>query len=373
MDKIEFMYSTKQAGLVKTAILARISAVIDDGLFIMGPELMELEEKLSILTDTKHAIGCANGTDALTLALLTLEIKPGDVVLVPSFTFVATAECVCMVGATPYFVDVTNNFNICPKSLAQSINDAKSQGLNIKAVISVDLFGQTCDYEAISAICKEHGLFHISDAAQSFGAKYKGKSIGGLADITTTSFFPTKPFGCYGDGGMIFTNSDEYSEKIRSLHMHGKGIDKYDNIRIGLNSRLDTIQAAVLLEKLNIFAEEVRKRNALAQYYADNLRNMITTPIIEAGNESVWAVYSITHPNRDRIMKELEIFNIPTNIYYRKPLHLQTAYTSFPRAKDLQNSERIAQEVFCLPMHPYITEEQKETIVASLKTIMENL
>jgi len=374
-EKIELMYSpARQGEILKDKITNRFAQIMTHGQFIMGQEVKDIEKKLADFCGAKHAIGCANGTDALTLSLMAIDLKPNDVIFVPSFTYSATPEAICLLGGKPYFIDAeADGFNISLQSLESSIKEAKAQGLKIKGIISVDIFGEPCAYDAIKQIADSYGLKVIADAAQSFGSVYKGKKIGALGDIAATSFFPTKPLGCFGDGGMLFTNDDKLAELLRSLSQHGKGDNKYDIVRIGMNSRLDSLQAAVLLEKVNIFTDEIKKRQELAAYYNEKLRNYIATPKTLAGNESVWAVYTLSHPKRDEIITRLKAKNIPSNIYYPLPLHKQPAYKDAFRASSLENSERYSSQVFCLPMHAYVSHEQREYITANLIEILESV
>ncbi len=370
---IDLLYSPRQKDLLHQSIVNRISNVVHHSQFIIGPEVKELESQLAEFYGAKHAIGCANGTDALTVALMAFDLMPDEVVFTPSFTYVATAEAICLLRGVPYFVDVDDTFNISIESLKRSIADAKSKGLKIRGIISVDLFGAAANYDELRRIADEHDLFLISDAAQAFGAKYKGKPCGGFADITTTSFFPTKPLGCYGDGGMMFTNDDKLADKLKSICFHGKGDDKYFHIRIGMNSRLDTIQAAVLLEKMSVFPKEIEARHQLASFYSESLQNLLQVPNGKETENSVWAVYSLLHPKRDEIIKKLAQVNIPSNVYYRTPLHLQPAYKDSYFDKDIKNSIRFSEQIFCLPMHPYVTNDEREYIVNSLTKIIKEI
>jgi dTDP-4-amino-4,6-dideoxygalactose transaminase len=319
-------------------------------------------------------VTCANGTDALALVLMAKDIGEGDAIFCPSFTFAATAEVVLWYGATPFFVDVRpDTFNIDPQSLAQAIADAERRGLKPTGVIPVDLFGQPADYEAIEALCARHGLWILSDAAQSFGASYKGRKVGTLGLATATSFFPSKPLGCYGDGGAIFTDDDALAQALVSLRVHGEGIDKYDNVRVGMNARLDTIQAAVLLEKLAIFDDEIARRNAIAARYNEQLADIATVPMLADGRTSVWAHYTIRldAARRDAVAAALRADGIPTAIYYRKPLHQQPAYRHCPSAGNgLPVSEALAHEVISLPMHPYLAPELQDRIVAAARAAL---
>lgn len=364
------MFSNKQTDLLSDKVSRAIESVISSEQFIMGKEVTELESKLSKNIGYKHGIACANGTDALMLALMALGLKKDEVVFTPSFTFIATAEAIAILGGTPYFVDVTSDFNISIASLKVAIQDAKIKGLKIKGIISVDLFGRRADYNELRKIADENDLFFISDAAQSYGAKSKATAE---ADIVTTSFFPTKPLGCYGDGGMMFTNSDELAETLKSLTMHGKGTDKYNNVRVGTNSRLDTIQAAILLEKLHYFENEITARNEAAEKYTEALKTLVQTPTIDASETPTWAVYTLLHPKRDEIIAKLKEAVIPSNIYYHTPLHNQLAYKGYPKSSDLTNSEKYSKECFCLPMHGYLTQDEIAYITTELTKILKGL
>lgn len=373
MKSIDLMFSSRQTDLMKAGMEKRFAKVLASSKFIMGEEVEELEQLLAKYVDAAYGIGCANGTDALTLALMAFNLKPGEVVFTPSYTYVATAEAISIINGQPYFVDVGADFNIGPSSLRTAVAEAKNKGLRVRGVISVDLFGQPVNYDEIRDIAKENGLFFISDAAQAFGATYKGKGTGGLADITTTSFFPTKPFGCYGDGGMMFTNDPDIATKLRSLSLHGRGGHKYHHVNIGMNSRLDTIQAAVLLEKFKYFPEELERRNALSDFYNKELEGLIATPKISDNKTSSWAVYQLLHTQRSFIIEKLKEAGIPSNIYYPIPLHTQPSYLECERAPSLANSESFSKQVFCLPQHAYIEKNEREYIVGVLKEIIEKL
>lgn len=375
MKQIDLMYSSQQKDVLKQRILHRIDSVIESGAFINGSYVQEFEGLAAEYCGAKYAIGCANGTDALTIALMSIDLRPQEVVFTPSFTFVATAESIALLGGVPYFVDVRkDSYNIDPACLRRSIEDAKSKGLKMRAIISVDIFGNPCDYEEVAAIAKEYGLSFISDAAQSFGSSYRDQKIGSLADITTTSFFPTKPLGCYGDGGMIFTDNEERAKVIRSICWHGKGDDKYHNVRIGMNSRLDTIQAAVLIEKIALFDGELHTRQELAQYYNEqlNVAGVILPEIVDV-KKSAWGVYTLRHAQRDEIVRRLQEAKVPSNVYYPIPLHMQEAYLSGYKIDSLPVASQLVKEVFCLPMHAYVDVEQREYIVDTLKNILKSL
>jgi dTDP-4-amino-4,6-dideoxygalactose transaminase len=375
LPPIPFIDLAAQRQRLGPRIDAAIARVVDHCQFILGPEVRELEAELAAFCGARHALSCASGTDALLLALMAKGIGPGDAVLCPSFTFCATAEVAALLGATPVFADVdAATFNINPASLRRAIATARRLGLKPKAVIPVDLFGLSADHDAIAEIARAEGLFVLDDAAQSFGATYKGRRLGALADATATSFFPAKPLGCYGDGGAIFTDDDELAETIKSLRVHGQGTDKYDNTRIGMTGRLDSIQAAVLLEKLAIFPDEIEGRHQVAQRYAAGLEDVAAVPREPAGFASVWAQYTIrVGPGvRDRLAAALRNDGIPTAIYYPKPLHWQTAYRNFPIADGgLSESERLAGEVISLPMHPYLDPATQDRVVNAVRCGLE--
>jgi dTDP-4-amino-4,6-dideoxygalactose transaminase len=358
----------------------RLGSAIDDAVgrvlahcqFIQGPEVRALEADLAAFCGAKHVIGCASGTDALLLVLLAWEIGPGDAVICPAFTFHATAEQVALLGATPVFADVeADTFNIDPASLERAVATAKALGLKPRAVIPVDLFGLPADHDAIAAIAEKHGLLVLDDAAQSFGATYRGRKLGKLATATATSFFPAKPLGCYGDGGAVFTDDDALAARVKSLRVHGESpTDKYDALRIGVTGRLDTIQAAVLIEKLKIFPDEIVARQAVAARYAEGLADVAITP--RTGNEStsVWAQYTIrlAPGRRDALGAALKAEGIPTAIYYAKPLHRQAAYRDFPVVDGgLPVCEQLAEEVISLPMHAYLEPAVQDRVIEAVR------
>jgi len=377
---MQFIDLKKQQERIREKIESGIRKVLDSGQYIMGAEIKELEKKLAEYVGVKKAIGCASGTDALLMALMAYEVGPGDAVFTTPFTFVATAEVISLLGATPVFVDIEpDTYNIDPEKLEQAILAVENggsleyplpigaDGLIPKGVIPVDLFGQTADYAKINDIAEKHGLFVIEDACQSFGAEYKNKKACSLADIACTSFFPAKPLGCYGDGGMVFTDDDELAKKMISIRVHGSGSDKYDNIRLGINGRLDTIQAAILLAKFEIFPEEIELRQTAADRYSKLLKEDVTVPFVAGECKSAWAQYSILSENRDGIIDKLKSEGIPTAIYYPIPLHLQGAYRylGYPKGS-FPVSEKIAGQVFSIPMHPYLREEEQENIARLL-------
>jgi dTDP-4-amino-4,6-dideoxygalactose transaminase len=347
-----------------------IARVLAHCQFIHGPEVRALETELAAFCGARHAIACSSGTDALRLVLMAWDIGPGDAVICPVFTFCATAEVVALCGATPVMADVdADSFNLDPASCERAVATAKKLGLKPRAIIPVDLFGLPADHDGIAAIAAAHGLAVLDDAAQAFGATYKGRKLGALAGATATSFFPAKPLGCYGDGGAIFTDDDDLAMRLRSLRVHGESTDKYDAARIGITGRLDTIQAAILLEKLKIFPEEIVARNAAAERYASGLAGVAVVP--RAGNEStsVWAQYTIRlgPGRRDALAATLRPQGIPTAIYYAKPLHRQAAYRHCPVADGgVPVSERLAEEVISLPMHAYLDEPAQDRIIAAV-------
>jgi dTDP-4-amino-4,6-dideoxygalactose transaminase len=377
---MQFIDLQAQYQHLKEKIDKRITNVLEHGKYIMGPEVQELEDKLADYVGVKHAITCANGTDALTLSLIVLGIKEGDAVFCPTFTFFATAEVISFANATPVFVDSNEQtFNICPQDLEKQIQKVITEGkVKPKAIIAVDLFGLPANYPEIEAIAKKYDLKLIEDAAQGFGgsitdAQGNTKRAGSFGDIATTSFFPAKPLGCYGDGGAVFTNNDDYAELLRSYRVHGKGTDKYDNIRIGMNSRLDTIQAAILLEKLAEFPQELINRNKAAANYESALSSFYKTPQVPDGYVSSWAQYTLLSDSREQVMAQYKNIGIPTVIYYSTCMHQQTVFVDlgyhegyFPVA------ENLAKSVFSLPMHPYLIEEQKTTILELLKSSVSN-
>ncbi|MFY4730994.1 DegT/DnrJ/EryC1/StrS family aminotransferase [Nitrospira sp. BLG_2] len=375
---MEFIDLKKQYERIKPRIQERINAVLDHGKFIMGPEVTELEKQLALFVGSKHCVSCANGTDALLLSLLAHEVGPGDAVFTTPFTFIATAEVICLLGATPIFVDVDpDTYNIDPAKLEEAIADAKkgmargaavAKPLNLRGIIPVDLFGLPADYDRINGIAKRYGLFVLEDAAQSLGGSYKGKRVGNLADIAATSFFPAKPLGGYGDGGAVFTNNDVMADCLRSLREHGKGSHKYDNVRIGVNGRLDTLQAAILLPKLEIFESEIKARQEVAARYSTAFKMLMKVPHVPDGLLSAWAQYSLVVEGRDRYLAKLKELGIPTAIYYPRPLHLQTAFARLGyKAGDLPVSEQLSDRIFSLPMHPYLDRQDQDRIIEAVR------
>jgi UDP-2-acetamido-2-deoxy-ribo-hexuluronate aminotransferase len=394
MDFVDLKYQQQR---IKNKLESRIQAVLAHGQYIMGPEVKELEERLAEYVGAKQAISCASGTDALLLALMAFNMGPGDAIFTTPFTFIATAEVISLLGATPIFVDIDpQTYNLDPNKLELAIKALKSNdptihplprfdpslvtphsSLHPKGVIPVDLFGLPADYDRINTIARGHGLFVIEDAAQSFGAEYHGRKTCVLSDIACTSFFPAKPLGAYGDGGMCFTQDEHLADIMRSMRIHGQGVDKYENIRIGINGRLDTLQAAILLAKFEIFPEEIELRNQVAKGYTDLIAGQasLVTPFIPQEMKSAWAQYSVLAKNsinRQAMIQKLKEASIPTAIYYPKPLHLQTAF-EFLGYKEGQFpvSEDCARRIFSLPMHPYLKKEDQERIVGIINKVQE--
>ena len=380
---MQFIDLAAQQNRIRDKIEANIQAVLDHGKYIMGPEIKTLESRLAEYVGVKHAIGCASGTDALLMALLACKVGPGDAVFTTPFTFIATAEVISLLGAVPVFVDIdSETFNIDPARLDRAVsalisNDSDVHPLPIthypsaitpKGVIGVDIFGLPADYERIGSVAQEHDLFVIEDAAQSFGAQLNGTKACSFGNIACTSFFPAKPLGCYGDGGMCFTDDDELSAVMASLRVHGKGDHKYDNVRIGINGRLDSLQAGILLAKFDIFPEEIELRQQVANRYATLLGPFcpIKVPSVPPGATSAWAQYSILatdEPQRTELQNNLKEAGVPTAIYYPQPLHLQSAFSSLGYQKgDFPISENCARRIFSLPMHPYLTAEEQKNI-----------
>jgi dTDP-4-amino-4,6-dideoxygalactose transaminase len=373
-ETIPFIDLAEQRRRLGSRVEEAIARVLTHGQFIMGPEVAELERRLAEFTHARHVISCSSGTDALALVLMAKAVGPGQAVFCPAFTFCATAEVVAWLGATPVFVDVDPaTFTMDAQSLKDAISMARGLGLNPAGIIPVDLFGHPADYDSILAIAAQHGLWCLCDAAQAFGATFAGRRVGTIGDATATSFFPSKPLGCYGDGGAIFTDSDELADVIRSLRVHGQGAGKYDNVRIGMTARLDTLQAAILLEKLSIFPDESERRNAVASRYAAALGGVVTIPRVRQGCVSAWAQYTVRLESglRASVAAKLKAAGIPTQIYYPKPLHLQAAYQGFPRAAErLAASEALCSEVLSLPMHPYLGNEDQDRVIHALQSAL---
>jgi dTDP-4-amino-4,6-dideoxygalactose transaminase len=372
-EPVPFIDLAAQRRRLGKSIDEAVSRVIGHCQFINGPEVTQLEAALAAFSGAMHVVSCASGTDALLMVLMAKGVGRGDAVLCPSFTFCATGEAVALTGATPVFVDVDEaSFNLDAASLKRGIATAKQLGLNPVAVIPVDLFGQSADHDAIAAIAEAEGLFVLDDAAQAFGASYKGRRLGTFGLATATSFFPAKPLGCFGDGGAIFTDDAELAATLRSVRVHGQGSDKYDNVRLGLTGRLDTMQAAILIEKLRIFEDEIAARNKVAERYAQGLGNVVAVPQLSSGCTSVWAQYTIRLPkgcDRDGFAATLKARGIPTAIYYPKSMHQQTAYRDFPVADGgLPACENLSGDVISLPMHAYLDGPTQDRVIQAVRT-----
>jgi dTDP-4-amino-4,6-dideoxygalactose transaminase len=372
LQSIPFIDVASQRQRLGKAIDEAMARVLGHCQFINGPEVAQLEALLASFSGARHVVTCASGTDALLMVLMAKGLGRGDAVLCPSFTFCATGEAVALTGATPVFVDVDEaTFNVDAASLKRGIATARKLGLKPRAVIPVDLFGQSADHDAVAAVAEAEGLFVLDDAAQGFGASYKGRRLGTFGLATATSFFPAKPLGCFGDGGAIFTDDAELAETLKSIRVHGQGADKYDNVRLGLTARLDTLQAAILIEKLRIFEDEIAARNKVADRYARGLGNVVTVPRLAPGCSSVWAQYTIRLPkgtDRDAFAAALKAQGVPTAIYYPKSMHQQTAYRDFPVADGgLPVSERVSADVIALPMHAYLDEAAQDRIIAAVR------
>ncbi len=372
---MQFRDLQKQYEVLKPQIDAAVQKVYEQADFISGHEVKELEQQLAEYVGVKHCITCGNGTDALTLVLMAWGIGPGDTVLVPDFTFFASGETVAYEGATPLFVDVDEcTFNLDPDKLEEKILEVKAQGkYNLRAVVAVDLFGLPADYTRIEPICKKYGLLLLEDGAQGFGGAINGRRVGSFGDAATTSFFPAKPLGCYGDGGAIFTNNDEWAALIRSYAVHGKGSMKYDNVRLGVNSRLDTIQAAILQVKLKAFQDyELGAVKQVSRWYDEALQGSgLVLPYRPEGFTSSWAQYTVQLPqstDRDALQAKLKGKGIPTMVYYPKPMHQQKAFAGTDSAAaDCPVTERLCRTVLSLPMHPYMTREENFCVANAVK------
>ncbi|HYM17619.1 MAG TPA: DegT/DnrJ/EryC1/StrS family aminotransferase [Micropepsaceae bacterium] len=368
-DPIPFIDLQAQRRRLGESLARAIAQAVESGQWILGPQVQALEQQLAAFAGVKHAVTCANGTDALLLILKAWNVGPGDAVFVPAFTFAATAEVVALSGATPVFVDVLEDtFNMDPASLVAAIAIVKrAVSLEPKVVIPVDLFGQPADYSKLAPIVERENLLMLCDVAQAFGASLEGKRAGAMGDAASTSFFPAKPLGCYGDGGACFTNDDAVAEVLRSLRMHGQGSDRYEHVRVGFNSRLDTIQAAVLIEKLKIFPEEIEARERIARRYNAGLKasNRIHVPRVIEGAQSVWAQYTIRTESRTKLQADLKDDGIPTAVYYPIPLSRQAAYAHYPSAPT-PVAEALSKEVVSLPMHPYLDEAAQDRIIAAV-------
>jgi dTDP-4-amino-4,6-dideoxygalactose transaminase len=368
---MDFIDLKTQQARIRDRIDSRIKSILDSGAFVMGPEVYELERALAQFSGVAHCISCSNGTDALLMPLMALGVGPGDGVLVPTFTFFATAEVVSLVGATPIFVDVDpNTFVVTVDTIKAALDDAKTRFPDVRprGIIPVSLFGLCPDLSEIQQLAQANSLFIMEDAAQSFGAEYGGKRSCSIAPLSATSFFPAKPLGCYGDGGAIFCSDPHIAEVLRSIRVHGQGATKYHNIRIGMNGRLDTIQAAILLEKLAIFADELEKRNSVATRYTQGLSDVVITPTVPSGYRSSWAQYTVRTQYRDQMIKFLQTRGIPTMVYYMTPLHLQAAYQHLGyQTGDLPLAEQLSGEVVSLPMHPYLSWSDQSAVIAAVR------
>lgn len=372
---LEFIDLAAQQERIGEKIRARIDSVLASGQYIMGPEVAEFETALQDFSGVAHAMGVANGTDALRLCLMTLGVGPGDAVFCPSFTFAATAGVLPPMGAAPVFVDIEpGSFNMDSASLLRAIDAAKAEGLRPRGIVIVDLFGRPADYDALLPVARDAGLWVIVDAAQSFGATLRGQSTVTLGDMATTSFFPAKPLGCYGDGGAVFCTDPEKAEMIRSLRVHGKGQDKYDNVRIGVNSRLDTIQAAILLEKLAVFSAEIEARNRVAARYSAALGDVVKVPLASNDMVATWAQYSLVlseGTNRAALQSELKSKGVPTAVYYPRPLHSQSAFAgSLSDPDGMRVSDAMAGRVLSLPMHPDLSEADQDRVIDTLRSAL---
>ena len=373
-EPVPFIDLAAQRRRLGKSIDEAVSRVLAHCQFINGPEVTALEAALAEFSGARHVVSCASGTDALLMVLMAKNVGPGDAVLCPSFTFCATGEVVALVGATPVFVDVDEaTFNMDVSSLTRGIATARQRGLKPRAVIPVDLFGQSADHDAIGAVAEAEGLFVLDDAAQAFGATYKGRNIGTLAPATATSFFPAKPLGCYGDGGAVITDDPALVEILKSLRVHGQGADKYDSVRVGMTSRLDTVQAAVLIEKLKIFADEIAARNEVARRYAEGVNDVAVVPAVPDGLTSVWAQYTIRlkPAAREGFAAALKAQGIPTAIYYPKPLHRLEAYRRFPVVDNgIPVTDQLAEEVISLPMHAYLDAAAQDRVIEAVRAAL---
>jgi len=373
---IPFIDVAAQRRRLGPAIDAAVARVLGHCQFILGPEVRAFETELAAFCGARQVVTCASGTDALVLSLRAMGVGPGDAVICPSFTFCATAEVAALVGATPVFADVdAATFNIDPNTIAGAVAAAKEAGLRPKAIIPVDLFGLPADHAAIAAAARADSLLILDDAAQACGATYNNRRLGTFGHATATSFFPAKPLGCFGDGGAVLTDDEHFADTLRSLRVHGQGTDKYDNVRIGLASRLDTIQAAILIEKLGIFPDEIDARNRIARRYGEALADIVTVPVVPAGSASVWAQYTVrvAGGRRDALAAALKAEGIPTAIYYPIPLHRQQAYRHYPVGKGgVAVSDRLAAEVISLPIHAYLDAATQDRIIDATRRALQS-
>ncbi len=368
---MKFIDLDAQQKKIRARIEDRILKVLDHGKYIMGPEVFELEQKLAKYVGVNHCVSCASGTDALFIPLMAKGIGPGDAVITTPFTYIATAEVISLLGAEPVFADIyPNTFNINPYEIEKAIKRARIRGLNPRAIIPVDLFGLPSRYRVINEIAEKENLFIIEDAAQGFGGSIRSKKSGSFGNVASTSFFPAKPLGCYGDGGAIFTDDENLANKMRSIRVHGSGLDKYENIRIGINGRLDTIQAAILLEKLSIFDDELIKRNKAANYYTNKINSKFEKPYVPKKYFSSWAQYSLLAKNKkhkNKIILSMKKSDIPIMIYYKIPLHLQKCFDNLGyKLGDFPVSEDCSKRIFSIPMHPYLTSKIQNTVIEVL-------
>ncbi len=376
MKPIEFVDLKAQADVLGDDVKLAIDKVLSHGRFIMGPEVYELEQQLSDFTGAKYVVSCASGTDALLMILMAMGIGPGHAVFTTPFTFIATAEVICLLGAVPVFVDIDKDtFNLDPEKFEQAITDfyknPRHKNLVPKCVIPVDIFGLPAEYGAIEEIAHQHHLTVIEDAAQSLGSRSGNKMACNLTDVAATSFFPAKPLGCYGDGGAIFTNNEGLNEKLVSIRVHGMGKYKYDNIRIGINGRLDTLQAAILIQKLKIYNSELNKREAVAMKYMEKLKDLVQFQKIPQNCLSSWAQFSFLSRDRNTVISKLDSRKVPTAIYYPKPLHLQDAFIMLGYRKgEFPVAEMVSQKILSIPMHPYLSDEQIEYITDSIRSAL---
>jgi UDP-2-acetamido-2-deoxy-ribo-hexuluronate aminotransferase len=366
---LAFVDLKAQQKIIYARILEKITNVLAHGQYILGPEITELEERLAAYVGVGQAITCSSGTDALLMVLLAMGVGRGDAIFTTPFTFIATAEVVQLLGATPVFVDIDpKTYNLDPEALASALlqldKKPHTAGLKPRGIIAVDLFGQPADYDRLNALAWDGGLFVLEDAAQSFGATYQSRRAGGLAEAAATSFFPAKPLGGYGDGGAVFTNEDNFAGVLKSIRNHGQGTDRYEHVRLGINGRLDTLQAAILLAKLEIFDQELVARQEIARRYREGLQDVVEVPFVAPGCVSAWAQYSVQSEARDYIVARLREAGVPTAIYYPKPLHLQEAFRGLGYGPgDFPVSEAVANRIFSLPMHPYLDSSDQERII----------
>ena len=370
MSGVPFVDLKAQYARLKPQIAEAIQEVLDDGRYVLGPAVTRLESELAEYCGVRHAISCSSGTDAIFMPLLAYQIGKGDAVFVPSFTFTATAEAILLAGASPVFVDVeADSFNIDLADLAQKVSETRAEGkLTPRAILGVDLFGLPADWDGLNDLAARENLHLISDAAQSFGGDYHGKRVGSLAPVSGTSFFPAKPLGCYGDGGAMMTDDDDLAELLKSIRVHGAGADRYEVVRIGLNGRLDSIQAAILSVKLSVFDDELEARDRLARIYDEELKDIVAIPKRIEGTKSAWAQYTIKTDKRAAVQKSLGEAGIPTMIYYPKPMHLQAPYLPYGGGEgSLPVSETICHQVMSLPMHPYLSDADARRIGAAIR------